>query len=397
LTSRGDLRVKDPERYRRPGRRGARGKRSRLRFWLRRIGVLLVILLLWLTWSIGSALTAPGTDTTSARLAEWGRFHGLGWVVSYLESAQYNANPPKVGGSLAGGIPRISGTRPAPSRPAKPAGYLAPPSPIAPQAQPPLPGEGTWQSLVSVHGQPAIRAAFLRPDSEHTSYLVGVTWMNQNLVKMALHPGYKVPGAVGLSEPSQIADSEKNALLATFNSGFTMVDANGGYWQDGRTVVPLHRGGASLVLYKDGHGDVVNWNAAAPGPNVAAVRQNLGMLVDNGIISPLVDSTTTTTWGATLGNKTYVWRSAVGVRKDGSLIFIAGASLSVRTLANIAYGAGAVRAMELDINPAWTNFITYSHPSPGVVIPQMLTKDEQPNPYRYLQPSSRDFVAVLSR
>jgi len=27
----------------------------------------------------------------------------------------------------------------------------------------------------------------------------------------------------------------------------------------------------------------------------------------------------------------------------------------------------------------------------------MLTKDEQPNPYRYLQPSSRDFVAVLAR
>jgi len=27
----------------------------------------------------------------------------------------------------------------------------------------------------------------------------------------------------------------------------------------------------------------------------------------------------------------------------------------------------------------------------------MLTKDEHPNPYRYLQPSSRDFVAVLTR
>jgi hypothetical protein len=27
----------------------------------------------------------------------------------------------------------------------------------------------------------------------------------------------------------------------------------------------------------------------------------------------------------------------------------------------------------------------------------MLTKDEHPNPYRYLQPSSRDFVAVSAR
>jgi len=27
----------------------------------------------------------------------------------------------------------------------------------------------------------------------------------------------------------------------------------------------------------------------------------------------------------------------------------------------------------------------------------MLTNNEHPNPYRYLQPSSRDFVAVLAR
>jgi hypothetical protein len=314
-----------------------------------------------------------------------------------MEQAQYKHSPPKVGGSLAGGIPRVSSAKPGSSHPTKPPGYLTPPSPIPPQAQPALPGEGAWQSLISLHGQPAIRAAFLRPDSQHTSYLVGVTWMNQNLVKMVLHPGYTVPGAVGLSEPSQIANSEKDALLATFNSGFTMVDANGGYWQDGKTIVPLRQGAASMVLYKDGHVDVVNWNAAAPGPDVAAVRQNLGMLVDNAVISPYVNSTTTSTWGATLGNKAFEWRSALGVRKDGSLVFVVGASMSVATLADIAHAAGAVRAMELDINPSWTNFITYAHPSPGVVVPQMLTKDEQPNPYRYLQPSSRDFVAVLAR
>jgi hypothetical protein len=130
---------------------------------------------------------------------------------------------------------------------------------------------------------------------------------------------------------------------------------------------------------------------------VAAVRQNLGLLVDNGVITPDVDSATTSTWGYTLGNKTYVWRSAVGVRQDGSLVFVVGASMSVRTLANIVHDAGAVRAMELDINPQWTNFMTYTHPGKGQVVPKMLTKDEQPNPYRYLQQSSRDFVAVLAR
>src|SRR5450631_1133031 len=96
LTADADLRVEDPKSGRRPPKpKGSR--RGRRRFWLRRVGVLLAVLLLWLTWSIGGALTAPGTDSTSARLAEWARFNGLGWVVSGLEQAQYKFNPPKMG------------------------------------------------------------------------------------------------------------------------------------------------------------------------------------------------------------------------------------------------------------------------------------------------------------
>jgi hypothetical protein len=396
VTTLGDKKTNDLKEYRRPPRSG-RPRPSRRRYWVRRAGVVLVVLLLWLAWSIGGALTAPGTDTAAARLAEWARFNGLGWAVSSLEQIQYQMNPPKVGGSLAGGIPRIAARRPESSRPDGTSSQPAVLAPMPSQARPALPGEGVWQSLVSLHGKPAIRVAFLRPDAQHTSYLVGVVLMNQKLVRMALHPGYRVPGDSGSSEPSQVPPSQRDALLATFNSGFTMADANGGYWQDGKTVVPLSSDAASMVLYKDGHVDVVRWTGATPGPDVAAVRQNLGMLVDHGTISPDVNSTTTRTWGKTVGNPTFVWRSAVGIRRDGTLIFVVGASMSVPTLANIMHDAGAVRAMELDINKSWTNFITYSHPGKGAAVPRMLTKDEHPNPYRYLQPSSRDFVAVLAR
>jgi Phosphodiester glycosidase len=396
MTVLGDKKTKDRKGYQRPAGPGRPGP-SRRRFWVRRAGVVLVVLLLWPAWSIGGALTAPGTDTTAARLAEWARFNGLGWAVSSLEQIQYQMNPPKVGGSLAGGIPRVAGKPPESSSPTGTPSQAAVLAPMPSQARPALPGEGVWQSLVSLHGKPAIRAAFLRPDPQHTSYLVGVVLMNQKLVRMALHPGYRVPGDSGSPVPSQVPPAQRDALLATFNSGFTMADANGGYWQNGKTVVPLTSGAASMVLYKNGHVDVLRWTGATPGPDVAAVRQNLGMLVDHGTISPDVNSTTTRTWGKTVGNATYVWRSAVGIRKDGTLIFVVGASMSVPTLAKIMHDAGAVRAMELDINKAWTNFITYSHPGKGVAVPRMLTKDEHPNPYRYLQPSSRDFVAVLAR
>src|ERR1035437_4193257 len=88
---------------------------------------------------------------------------------------------------------------------------------------------------------------------------------------------------------------------------------------------------------------------------------------------------------------------SLGIRQDGSLVFVVGASLSAQRLATIARNVGAVRSIELDINASWTNFITYTHPGQGVAVPRMLTTDEHPNPYRYLQPSARDFVAVLAR
>jgi Phosphodiester glycosidase len=293
-------------------------------------------------------------------------------------------------------IPSVLPSRPGASHPTRPtrSGYLAPPDPIRPQTQPAQPREGFWRPLVSLNGQTAIRAAFLRPDGQFTSDQVGVAWLNQKLVKMALHPGESTPGGSGWSQPSQVPGSQRNSLLATFNSGFLMPAAQGGYWQDGITAVPLSRGAASLVFYKDGHVDVVRWTSATPGRNVAAVRQNLTLLIDHARITPEVD---TGSWGATLGGGTYVWRSAVGIRKDGALVVAVGPSMSARSLANILRDAGAVRAMELDINPQWTNFITYTHPRKGVAVPHMLTKNEQPNPYRYLQPSSRDFAAVLAR
>ena len=33
-------------------------------------------------WSLSTALLAPGTDPLSARLAEWGRNHYLGFIVT---------------------------------------------------------------------------------------------------------------------------------------------------------------------------------------------------------------------------------------------------------------------------------------------------------------------------
>ena len=54
-----------------------------------------------------------------------------------------------------------------------------------------------------------------------------------------------------------------------------------------------------------------------------------------------------------------MWRSGLGVTADGALVYVGGPGLNIMDLANILVRAGAVRAMELDINTDWVNFTTY--------------------------------------
>ena len=100
-------------------------------------------------------------------------------------------------------------------------------------------------------------------------------------------------------------------------------------------------------------------------------------------------------WGATLGNAIQVWRSAVGIDRHGNLIYAAANYQTVGSLAAIMIRAGAVRAMELDINTYWTSFITYRYPGAGDPANLLPTMDRSPE--RYLTPDDRDFFAVYAR
>lgn len=369
----------------------------------------LALILAWCAWSIGGALTGPGTDPPAARLAEWGRHHSLGWAVTDLERAQYLIDKPRLGGTVPGGVPTLAGTstgsrghgtpgrgRSAASGRTKGSQTAQPPAQIKPPARSPLAHEGQWQDLLWVHHLVAARVAFIRPDTAHTSYLADVIWMDPHLLKFTLFPGIRYPGQP-LTGSNHLTGSARNDVLATFNSGFQLKDSNGGYWQAGKTVQPLVTGAASMVFTTDGRLRIERWPGGTPGPHIAAVRQNLTMMIRNGHQSPLVASPHHNTWGATVGNHAFVWRSAIGVRRDGTIVFVVGPALNIQTLADLLRRAGAVNAMELDINPAWTNYFTYTHPAPGKAVPHRIDGDTQPDLYRYLKPCTRDFIAAFPR
>ena len=243
-------------------------------------------------------------------------------------------------------------------------------------------------------------AAFLRPDTLHTSLVTAVAWIDPTLVRMVGYAGVLEPGGAWPNQ-APIPRPYRAALLAAFNSGFKMRDARGGYYAAGRTGRPLVAGGATLVITTDGTATVGAWGRdVSMGPQVAWARQNLSLIVDAG--SPVAGlAGHSGRWGATVGNAVLVWRSGVGVTADGALVYAAGNGLSVSSLAQVLARAGAVRAMELDINSAWVDFFTYTAAAPGsdpaAVGVSKLLPDMRPSTSNYVTASSRDFIAVFRR
>ena len=82
-------------------------------------------------------------------------------------------------------------------------------------------------------------------------------------------------------------------------------------------------------------------------------RQNLPLIVDQGRVNPNLSDGPE--WGATLGNAILVWRSGIGVDAHGNLIYAAANDQTVAGSRALMIHAGAVRAMELDINSYWVS------------------------------------------
>jgi hypothetical protein len=366
-------------------------KRPKQRTILVSISIALAIFLGSLTWSVGSVLSAPGTDTVAARLAEWARDHGLGFVVTGAENVQYWLNPPKIGGKPTG-----SELKDLNAQTAQP--QIAIHDPLQPLVSPALDREGDFKTVVTVHGQPAVQIAYMRPDAKHTSYLASIAWMSGTLLKFVQHPGFSDPGHMDLwSQPAIIPTSQRSGLVATFNGGFKIKNSRGGFYADGHTAGTLMKGAASLVVYTDGHSDVISWPGTKSGPDIVSVRQNLTLLIDNGEIASNLDKNVLANWGWTIKNAYFVWRTGIGITASGDFVFVAGDALSIQSLADLLQRAGAVRAMELDINAQWISYMWYT-PGPTATspVPNKILDFARPAD-RYFKPTSRDFFAVYAK
>lgn len=270
---------------------------------------------------------------------------------------------------------------------------------MAPLVVPALPGEGAWRpdGGATVGGRTAIYTTELRPGAGTPA--AGIAWIDPAAAIVSLYAGTSEPNGVW-PQQANVPAEEQPALLAAFNSGFKIYSYRTGWYDHGETAMALHAGAASLVIFADGTATVAAWGRdVTMGPNVLAVRQNLTLLVDGGVAASTLASYHL--WGAVLHGGAQTWRSGIGITAGGDLVYVGGPALDPAALARLLIAAGAMRAMELDINPEWVSFSLFAHAGGAAgqpitaasnLLPSMLLR-----PGHYLEPFSRDFFAVFAR
>jgi hypothetical protein len=368
-------------------------RRPRLRLW---VPLLLVVFLSPVMYSWTRMAVLPSSLPLGVRTVEWLRVHHFNWLIDRAEHVYYTWKAPAKGGPQLAVLPNvgvtgIGKTQPPPHQtPAKPW-----PPPIKPVFTHPLPGEGVWKpSGPPIDGKPPVLVTTFRTERDYPRIVAYVAWFDHTRTALAYYPGRYEPPSATLRGPMQVPYGQRWRLLATFNSGFIYSDGLNGDALDGHVNEPLKDGLATLVAYRNGRVNIVSWKGGtAPGPSVAFARQSLPLIIDHGKLNPALNDSTQ--WGYTLGNAVRVWRTGIGIDRHGNIIYAAADYQTVITLAQILKRAGAVRAMQLDINPEWPTLITYRHHHD--LLPTKVVPNYQQPATRYLVPDDRDFFAVYRR
>ncbi len=267
------------------------------------------------------------------------------------------------------------------------------PTDVLPFVEPGIKGEGEWRAIARVRTKPIIYATSIRPLWCYGSVVATMATYDPNNVHAALFNGNEVPGGKGWRNGTKVRGAALPSLIASFNGGFRFEHEPGGYFTEGRTVQKLKKGYATFAIRKDGYSTVGVWGEDLHDDGTwVSLRQNLPPLVDQGKSS--YASYDKVDWGQDFGNKVYNFRSAVCVRTDGLMMFVAVGKVNIGMLADTLIALGCQTAMELDINGTWPFFATYK--GFGTSDREGKTVDKRMgDPQRHLNGSTKDFVALF--
>ncbi len=251
--------------------------------------------------------------------------------------------------------------------------------------EPKMPGEGIWvkQPLSEADDSvPLLYTTFYRPSSEYPNAIVYMMLLNMKQITPKMYLGSAEPYWKDSCPRLETADQSR--LLAVTNAlWITKHAGRGGIILQGEVLKPMEKGIATIVFYKNGSVDVVEWSDQIPISEVQDARQLLHLIVKDGqVLTSIVrrgvlmsaeiglgsllneEQPITMVPAAAPGEKPTskmnftsgdLWflatRSAFGIRPDGNLVFAVGHHIGTIDLAKALALAGCVRGIHGDANP----------------------------------------------
>jgi len=264
-----------------------------------------------------------------------------------------------------------------------------------------LQNEGVWQPifLAQFPKQEVMAQTIIRVDDQRPYAYVTLVKIDMNKVNIGTVAGIRQPGGpIGNPGDGKVPNAIKldGKLLAAFDGGFQYRDGAYGMVVGQKVYVPLRPNLATLFIDVSGKPTIRAYDGQTIPAQTAAIRQNGVLLVENGQITSFTESGADN-WGRTITNSIYTWRSGIGITTDGSLLFAVGPSLEPSTLALALKAAGAINAMQLDVNPYWVRFVIFHPIGDGTYQSTSLLKEMQNGGYSYLYGYQKDFFYLYAK
>jgi len=225
---------------------------------------------------------------------------------------------------------------------------------------------------------------------------ITLLWLDPTRLRFRFVPGTRWPEGSPAAPADSTPSTWTSRMVAAFDGGFKLSDHVGGYYYRGRTVAALRAGLAAFTVTGDGVLHVGVWGADLHlTPTTTVVRENLPPIVLAGVVRARA-SDGVSRWGITIGKRTAVNRSALGLLPDGGLVFLAGRDVTPVEVGDALVGVGVREAMMLDMNALWPTGYLYSHSGSHVTGSKIASWIARP-PTIYYSRFTKDFVVVEPR
>ena len=233
-------------------------------------------------------------------------------------------------------------------------------------------GDGVW---VAAQPEPVaddalVYKTLIHPDPERSYAELFVVALDLERVELhavagSAEPESETREARAYERVAAVPAKHRPRLLAAFNGGFKSTHGHFGMHVDGVTLAPPKPQACTVASYPD-TGLGIGTFSQLPEPERAAwFRQTPRCMVEDGVLHPGLANSRS--WGATIDGKTVIRRSAIGLDRAKSVLFVGiSNSTTAEALARGMQHAGATSVAQLDVNYSFPRFLFYTHSEQGI-------------------------------